>query len=73
MLIKVKAFTCSKKEEVKKIKDDEFEVMVCEAPVRGEANKRIIEVLKDYFKVPSGGVKMVKGATSPRKIFDINK
>lgn len=73
MLIKVKAKPCSKEEKIIKKKEDQFEVMVCEAPIRGEANKRIIEVLTRYFNVPLGHVKMVKGFKESNKIFDIKQ
>ncbi len=71
MLIKVKAFPCAKEEKVIKKEKDEFEVYVCEAPVRGEATKRIIEVLVEYFDVSPGCVKLVKGFKERSKIFDI--
>jgi uncharacterized protein YggU (UPF0235/DUF167 family) len=73
MLIKVKAITCAKEEKITKKKDDQFEVMVYEAPVRGEANKRIIDILGKYFNVPAGRVKIVKGFKESNKIFDIKQ
>jgi uncharacterized protein YggU (UPF0235/DUF167 family) len=71
MLIKVKAFPSAKEEKITKKKEDEFEVMTFEAPVNGEATRRIIEMLQEYFDVPSGKVKIVKGFKERNKIFDI--
>lgn len=37
----------------------------------GEANKKVIEILSDYYKVPKTSVKLVRGATSKTKQFEI--
>jgi uncharacterized protein (TIGR00251 family) len=71
MLIKVKAFPSAKEEKIVKKKEDEFEVMTCAAPADGEATRRIIEMLQEYFNLPSGKVKIVKGFKERNKIFDI--
>jgi uncharacterized protein YggU (UPF0235/DUF167 family) len=68
MLIKVKAYPDSKEEKVVK---KSFDVFVCEEAERNMANKRIIEVLADYFSVPQHKVKMIKGFKEMSKIFDI--
>lgn len=71
MLIKVKAYPCSKEEKVVKKTADSFDVFVCEEAERNMANKRIIEVLADYFGVPQYKMKMIKGFKEMNKIFDI--
>jgi uncharacterized protein YggU (UPF0235/DUF167 family) len=71
MLIKVKAFPSAKEEKIIKKKEDEFELMTFEAPVNGEATRRIIEMLQEYFNLPPGKVKIVKGFKERNKIFDI--
>jgi uncharacterized protein (TIGR00251 family) len=71
MLIKVKSNPLSKKEEIVKKAEDSFEIKVKEKPERGEANKRIKQILSEYFKVSSGRVILIKGAKQKSKIFDI--
>jgi hypothetical protein len=71
MLIKVKAFPCSKEDKVVKKKEDNFDVFVEAEAERNMANKRIIELLAEYFDLPQTKVKMVKGFKESSKIFDI--
>lgn len=71
MLIKVKVFPGSKKEEVIKKKNDSFEVKVKEKPVRGEANRAVINSLSDFFNVPKNKVKLIKGFRKRNKIFEL--
>ena len=73
MLIKVKAKPRSKKEGVKQITKELYEVRVNQPPEKGRANERIKELLAEYFKVPKSKVKLVRGETSKEKIFEILK
>lgn len=36
----------------------------------GEANKKVIEILSDYYKVPKTSITLVRGATSKQKTFE---
>ena len=49
----------------------EYKVSVKEVPVGGKANEAIIKVLAKYFDVAPSLVRLVSGATSKRKIFEI--
>jgi len=71
MLIKVKVFPNSKKEEIIEKSKDSFEIKVKEKPIRGLANKAVINVLSLYFKVPASKVRLVKGFKEKNKIFEI--
>lgn len=71
MLIKVKAFPCSKEDKVVKKNEDSFDVFVEAEAERNMANKRIIELLAGYFNLPQTKVKMIKGFKESSKIFDI--
>lgn len=71
MLIKVKVFPGSKKEEIRRKKKDSFEVKIKEKPVRGEANRAVINVLSNFFNVPKNKVKLIKGFKQRNKIFKI--
>jgi uncharacterized protein (TIGR00251 family) len=71
MLIKVKAKPKSKKEGVKKLAENYFEVRVNAPPEKGRANERIRELLAEYFNLPKSKVKLVGGETSKEKVFEI--
>jgi hypothetical protein len=71
MLIKVKVFPDSKEEEIIKKSEDSFEVKVREKPIKGEANKRVLEMLSSYFKIPESKIKLIKGGKERNKIFEV--
>ena len=69
MLIKIKAFPGSKKEEIIKKSDDSFEVKIKEKAEKGRANKKIMEILASYFKTKK--IKLIKGGKTKNKIIKI--
>ncbi len=73
MRIRVKVKPNAKKEEIKKIEEDYYEVRVTVVPEKGKANKKVIEVLSKYFKVPKSRISLVRGETSREKVFEISQ
>jgi uncharacterized protein (TIGR00251 family) len=73
MLIKVKVFPGSKKDEILKKKDDEFEVRVKEKAKEGMANKAVIKALANYFKIDESKIRLIKGFKERNKIFEIKE
>jgi len=71
MLIKVKVFPNSKKEEIIKKTEDSFEVRVREKPIRGLANKAVTNALSLYFKIPASKLRLIKGFRERNKLFEI--
>lgn len=71
MYIKVKSEPESKKEEIIKKKEDSFEIKIKEKAQRGEANKRIKELLSKHFNVSINKIILIKGAKQKSKIFNI--
>ena len=71
MLIKVKAFPSSKKEEIIKKSEDSFEVKVRERPIMGMANRAAAKTLAFYLKLPESKIRLVKGFKERNKIFEI--
>jgi hypothetical protein len=71
MLIKVKVFPNSKKEEIIKKSENSFEIKVKEKPERGLANKEVIRILSFYFKIPESKMRLIKGFKQKNKIFEI--
>ena len=50
----------------------EYKVSVKEAPIKGRANDAIIKILAKYFNVAPRLVRLVSGASTKRKIFEIS-
>lgn len=73
MYIKVKVNTEAKKEKMTKKSEDHFEISVKEPAERNLANKRVLELVRAYFKVYNGDVRIVSGHHSPGKIINIDK
>lgn len=73
MYIKVKVKTESKNEKVVKKSKDTFEIYVREKAERGLANKKVIELLRDYLKVYNSDIRIVKGHRLQSKIINIEE
>jgi uncharacterized protein YggU (UPF0235/DUF167 family) len=71
MKITIKVKTNSKIEGVEKSADNTYVVRTRVAPVEGQANLRVIELLAQYFKLPKSSIKIVRGLKSKNKIFEI--
>jgi len=71
MLIKVKVFPNSNKEEIIKKSEDSFEIKVREKPEKGLSNRAVINLLSLYFKIPPSKVKLVKGFKQRNKVFEV--
>ncbi|OHA92216.1 MAG: hypothetical protein A3J09_01910 [Candidatus Zambryskibacteria bacterium RIFCSPLOWO2_02_FULL_51_21] len=48
-----------------------YTVSVKERPVEGRANEAITKLLAEYFKTPRSNVRLLSGAASKRKVFEI--
>jgi uncharacterized protein len=66
MHVKVKVITKASKEWVKK-EDDYLKVYVTEAPEKGKANKRLIEVLAKHFQISKSDIELIEGEKSKIK------
>ncbi|HMP67433.1 MAG TPA: DUF167 domain-containing protein [Candidatus Paceibacterota bacterium] len=71
MYIKVRVKPNSRKEKIKKIKDNEFLLEICEPAERGLANKRVCEIIHKYFDKPTGGVRIINGHMSQVKLLRV--
>ena len=60
------------REEVVKNDDDTLTVYIKAPAIEGRANAVAIKLLAKYFKVAPSKVKLVRGATSKYKIFEID-
>jgi len=71
MYIHVKVAAEAKKESFKQKSEDHFEISVKEKAERNQANTRVLELVGEYFKVPSSKVRIVNGHRHPSKLLVI--
>jgi uncharacterized protein len=71
VLITVHVTPNSKESRVTKVGEASFEVKVDEKAVGGRANKRLIEILSEHFRVPRSSVSIVRGARSRDKVVEL--
>lgn len=48
-----------------------YKIYVTAAPEQGKANKKMFELLAEYFKVSKSQIRIIKGETSRNKIVEI--
>lgn len=71
MYLKLKVKTEAKQDTIEKTKVDEFRVMVKVKAERNMANRRVIELLAEYLKIPVNKIRLISGHTSPSKIVSV--
>lgn len=71
MRIYVRVSPRSSKKEIVKVSNGEYKVKLTAAPVEGEANKMLVEMLADYFGVSKSRVEIVGGKSAKTKIVDV--
>ncbi len=71
MLIRVYVTPNAKQARVVKVSEDYFEVRVDETAAGGRANKRLLEILAEHFKVKKSRISIVKGTKSRNKIVQV--
>ncbi len=71
MTIAVKVSPNAKKPGVEKLDEKTFRVRVDARPVEGEANKRLVEILADYFGVTKSSIRIVRGFTGRNKVVEV--
>lgn len=59
--------------EEKIVEGKELHVYVKEPPVKGKANKKVIELIAKKFGVSKNDVKIVAGVTSRKKVIEVIK
>lgn len=70
-IITVEVKPNSKEVKVEKISDNVFKVRLSATPIDGMANKQLIEILSDYFKVSKSQIEIKSGKTSKTKVLVI--
>ena len=72
MKVSVKVQPRASKNDVIDNKDGSFKVYLKSAPTDGKANKELIALLADYFKVKKQGINIITGNRSRKKIVEIS-
>ncbi len=52
--------------------NNDIEISVNSAPVKGKANKEIIKKISNYFKVKQDDVTIIRGLNSKTKTIDVS-
>lgn len=73
MRIYVKVIPRASQNEILKISEGEYKARITAPPVDGEANKKLIELMADYFGVAKSSVKILSGKTAKIKLLEIGK
>lgn len=72
MYIKAIVTAGAKKESIVAKKSDHFEISVKEKAEKNLANKKVIELLANYFKVPIKKVRIINGHHHPHKLLVVD-
>ena len=67
--IKVKVHAGEKKNKLAQKAPDTFELWVKAPAEQGRANEAVRTLLAEYLNLPENKLSLIKGATSPAKIF----
>jgi len=72
VLIHVHVTANSREARVTKVGEASFDVKVDEKAVGGRANKRLLEILSEHFRVPRSRISIVRGARSRDKTVEVS-
>ena len=72
MKVSVVVHPNSKRERIDKDLLENLHIYVNPPPLEGKANKAAISALADYFKISKSSVKLISGAKSKYKIFELH-
>ncbi len=73
MYVKVHVYAGMKKEQVKKVKEDTYEIITKAPAERNVANERVKEVIAEAYGVGVKAVRIVNGHHNPSKLLEVIK
>lgn len=62
----------SKNQKIEKISENGFIISVKEPPIDGKANRAVIKIIAEIFKVPQTKVRITSGFSAKKKILEIS-
>jgi hypothetical protein len=72
MKVNAKVIPKSSQRMVQSELDGSLKVKLTAAPEKGKANKQLVEVLAEHYKVSKSKIRILKGATSKDKVVEID-
>lgn len=72
MYIKAVVTAGAKKESIFQKSTDQFLISVKEKAEKNMANKKVIELLSLYFKIPKGKIRIINGHHHPHKLLVVD-
>jgi len=73
MRISVNVHPNSKKQRIEKDLLGTLHIYVIQPPLKGKANKAVIEALANYFKTKKSNIILTSGIKSKNKFFEIGR
>jgi len=70
--IRVRVTPNAREAKVDRVGEASFEVRVDARATDGRANKRLVEILSEHFKVPKSRIAVVRGAKSRDKMVEVS-
>jgi uncharacterized protein (TIGR00251 family) len=71
MLVKVTVITRAKKAGVVTVAENQLRVKIPAAPIKGKANKKLVEILAAHYGVRKSAVTITRGERSREKVVQI--
>ena len=71
MVIKVYVTPNAREAKVVRVSEDYLEVRVDERALGGRANKRLLEILAEHFKVQKSKISILRGTKSRNKLLEV--
>jgi len=71
MILKIRVRPNSGKQNVEKIKDNEYKVNLKQNAEDNKANIELLKLLKEHFKAGSNNIKIIKGLKSRKKVVEV--
>ena len=71
MTVKVRVLPRAKKARIEKF-DDGLKVYMTEPAIQGRANKRLIEILAEYYNTKKYNITIIQGEKQRDKVVEIN-
>jgi uncharacterized protein (TIGR00251 family) len=66
--LNIKVQVRARKPGLEKVSSGEYKIRVSAPPLRGKANREVVETLASHFGLPPSKVKIVRGQKSHRKL-----
>jgi hypothetical protein len=73
MIVTVHAKPRAKKDDLVWLDDTTAKVSVREAPEKGKANERIIDLLSEHLHIAKSLIHLIRGSTTRMKQFEIKR